>query len=165
MRHFKLALDSTGHEHACGRAARSPPHLLRTIARRLGLGVLIGAGLFVAAVIATAHRGNRTLWPPAPGAPTTEIHIVSHGYHSGIVLPRRSLLEQASRRGLTALGIVATRFAGFERLEIGWGDEGFYREVPTVESLTVALAVRALLRPGNPSVLHVVGVKGHPRST
>jgi uncharacterized protein (TIGR02117 family) len=164
MRHFKLAFDRTGDEDASARGKRSRPHRLRTIARRLGLGVLIAAALFVAAVIATAGWGDRSLWPPAPGAPTTEIHIVSHGYHAGIVVPRRSLLEQASRRGRTALGAVATRFAGFERLEIGWGDEGFYREVPTVESLTVALAVRALLRPGNPSVLHVVGIVGDPRA-
>src|SRR5262249_16492408 len=71
---------------------------------------------------------------------------------------------QASRRGLSALGYVATRFADFDWLEIGWGDEGFYRYVPTVESLTVALALRALFRPGNPSVLHVVGVKDDPRA-
>jgi uncharacterized protein (TIGR02117 family) len=134
----------------------------RTIARRFGLGVLVAAGLFVAAVIATAHWGDRNLWPPVPGAPTTEIFIVSHGYHAGIVVPRRSLAAEASRRGLSALGTVATRFAGFDRLEIGWGDERFYREVPTVESLTVALAIRALLRPGNPSVLHVVGIDRDP---
>jgi uncharacterized protein (TIGR02117 family) len=134
----------------------------RAIARRFGLGVLVAAGLFVAAVIATAHWGDRSLWPPVPGAPTTEIFIVSHGYHAGIVVSRRSLAAEASRRGLNALGTVATRFAGFDRLELGWGDERFYREVPTVESLTVALAIRALLRPGNPSVLHVVGVDRDP---
>ena len=48
-----------------------------------------------------------------------------------------------------ALGDISTRFAAFDRLEIGWGDEGFYREVPTAVSLTVAMAVRALFRPGN----------------
>jgi hypothetical protein len=30
--------------------------------------------------------------------------------------------------------------------------------------LTVALALRALLRPGNPSVVHVVGIKNDPRA-
>ena len=136
----------------------------RTIARRLGIGLLMSAGLFAAAVIATARWGDRSLWPPAPGAPITEIVIVSHGYHAGIAVPRAALAEQASRRGLSALGYVATRFADFDWLEIGWGDEGFYRYVPTAESLTVALALRALFRPGNPSVLHVVGVKNDPRA-
>jgi uncharacterized protein (TIGR02117 family) len=137
---------------------------MRTVARRLGLCVLVAAVLLVTAVIATARWGDASLWPPTPGAPTTEVFIVSHGYHAGIVVSRRAIAEQASRRGLGALGLVATRFADFDRLEIGWGDEGFYREVPTAESLTVALAIRALFRPGNPSVLHVVGVNDDPRA-
>jgi uncharacterized protein (TIGR02117 family) len=137
---------------------------MRTLAIRLGLSLLVAAALFAAAVIATARWGDRSLWPPAPGAPTTEVFVVSHGYHAGIVVPRRPLAEAASRRGLDALGVIATRFVDFDRLEIGWGDEGFYREVPTIEALNVSLAVRALLRPGNPSVLHVVGVKNDPRA-
>jgi uncharacterized protein (TIGR02117 family) len=137
---------------------------LRTTVRRVGLGLAIAACLFVAAVIGSARGGDRTLWPPAAGVPVTEVFVVSHGYHAGLMVPRRSLAEQGSRRGLSALGYVATRFAGYDRLEIGWGDEGFYREVPTPASLTVALALRALLRPGNPSVLHVVGIKSDPRA-
>jgi uncharacterized protein (TIGR02117 family) len=133
-------------------------------ARRLGLGLAIAASLFVVAVLGTARWGDRSLWPAAPGAPVTEVFVINHGYHAGIILPRKALAEQGSRRGLAALAYVATRFADYDRLEIGWGDEGFYREVPTAQSLTVALAVRALLRPGNPSVLHVVGVKDDPRA-
>jgi uncharacterized protein (TIGR02117 family) len=163
MPDLKLALDHSS-DHGSTRGARSRQSLPRTIARWLGLGLLIAVGLLVAAVIATARPGESSLWPPAPGTPTTEIHLVSHGYHSGIVIPRASLLDQASRHGLAALGAIATRFAGFERLEIGWGDEGFYREVPTIDSLTVPLALRALLRPANPSVLHVVGMSGDPRA-
>src|SRR5437660_5106527 len=134
------------------------------MARRVGLTLAIAALLFVVATLATARWGDRSLWPPAPGAPTTEVFIVSHGYHAGIIVPRAAFAEQASRRGLSALGYLATRFADIDRLEIGWGDEGFYREVPTAESVTMALAMRALFRPANPSVLHVVGVNGVPRS-
>jgi uncharacterized protein (TIGR02117 family) len=137
---------------------------LRTAARRVGLSLGIAALLFALATIATARSGDRSLWPPAPGVPRTEVFVVGHGYHAGIVVPRAALAEQASRRGLSALGYLATRFADFDRLEIGWGDERFYRAVPTAQSLTVALAVRALFRPGNPSVLHVVGVKDDPRA-
>jgi uncharacterized protein (TIGR02117 family) len=136
----------------------------KTAARRIGVGLAIVALLFAAETVVTARWGDRSLWPPAPGAPTTKVFIVSHGYHAGIAVPRAALAEQASRRGLNALGYVATRFADFDWLEIGWGDEGFYRYVPTAESLTVALALRALFRPGNPSVLHVVGVKNDPRA-
>jgi uncharacterized protein (TIGR02117 family) len=137
----------------------------KTVARRVGLGLVIAALLFAALIIATARWGDSSLWPPAPAAPSTEVFIVNHGYHAGIAVPRAALAEQASRRGLSALGYAATRFADFDWLEIGWGDEGFYRYVPTAESLTVALALRALFRPGNPSVLHVVGVKDDPHAT
>jgi uncharacterized protein (TIGR02117 family) len=135
---------------------------MRKLARRLVLGALIVALLFVAAVVATARRGDASLWPAKPGAPTTEVFIVSHGYHAGIIIPAQAFAEDGSR---PALGYLRTRFAGFERLEIGWGDEGFYREVPTMESLNLSLALRALFRPGNPSVLHVVGVGDDPRAT
>jgi uncharacterized protein (TIGR02117 family) len=137
---------------------------LRTAARRGGISLAIAALLFVVVTIATARWGDRNLWPPGPGAPTTELFVVSHGYHAGIIVPRAALVDQVSRRGLSALGYIATRFADFDRLEIGWGDEAFYREVSTAQSLTVALAMRALFRPGNPSVLHVVGVRNDPRA-
>jgi uncharacterized protein (TIGR02117 family) len=136
----------------------------KTVARRIGIGLAITALLFVFITVVTARRGDSSLWPPAPGAPITEIVIVNHGYHAGIAVPRAALAEQASRRGLSALGYIATRFADFDWLEIGWGDAGFYRYVPTAESLTPELALRALFRPGNPSVLHVVGVKNDPRA-
>ncbi len=139
--------------------------MLRTAARRIGLGLAIAAALFVAAVVATARSGDRTLWPPKPGTATTEVFVVNHGYHAGIVVPLAALADAASRHGLRALGYLATRFADFDRLEIGWGDEGFYREVPTPASLTVGLAIRALFQPGNLSVLHVVGVGADARAT
>ena len=111
----------------------------------------------------TARSGDPALWPSAPGEPRVEIFVVSHGYHSGLVLPRETLAEAAGRRGDAALVTVSQRFAGFHWLEIGWGDEGFYRHVPDAASLTFGLAIRALFRPGNPSVVHVVGLPGHPR--
>src|SRR5262249_14877789 len=134
MPDLKLALDHSRDGHAPVRDAQ--PRLLQTIARRLGLGALIATVLLAVAAVVTARWGDRALWPPAPGTPTSEIHVVSHGYHSGIVIPRAALRDQASGRGRVALGAIATRFAGFERLEIGWGDEGFYRAVPTIDSLT-----------------------------
>jgi hypothetical protein len=100
----------------------------RIMARRVGLSLAIAALLFVVVTIATARWGNRSLWPPAPGAPTTEVFIVSHGYHAGIIVPRAALADEASRRGLSALGYLATRFADFDRLEIGlYGMSLFFR--------------------------------------
>jgi hypothetical protein len=47
---------------------------------------------------------------------------------------------------------------------MGWGDEEFYRSVPTIASVTVPMAARALFLPGNPSVVHVVGLSYPPRA-
>lgn len=80
------------------------------------------------------------------GASTTEstIHVLSHGWHTGIVLrytdiPAHLWPEKAD-------------FAGRTYLEAGWGDETFYR----APKVTVRMALRAALR-SKQSVLHVVG--------
>jgi uncharacterized protein (TIGR02117 family) len=133
--------------------------VLRWAAWPLGLlvAVLIGAA------IVTARGGNPSVYPPPPGAPRIEVIVVANLYHSGIVLPREALADAARRRSLPALAAVTERFVDYPRLEFGWGDEGFYTRVPTSAELTTALALKALLRPGNPSVLHVVGLHQHPR--
>jgi uncharacterized protein (TIGR02117 family) len=124
------------------------------------------AGAFAVLIVAnalTARSADPMLWPPVSGAPTVEIHLVSHGYHSGLVLPRAAMEELASERGNVAPIAVAQRFNSYRWLEIGWGDEGFYRSVPDVTSLTVRFALRALFLPGNASVVQVVGLISHPR--
>jgi uncharacterized protein (TIGR02117 family) len=131
---------------------------MRKLARRIGLALAILAAAFVVAVVATARRGDAALYPPAAGAPAVHIMLVHNGYHSGLVLPRASLARLAGERGHGALVAVTTRFAAYAWLEIGWGDEGFYRHVPTPGDLTLGLALRALFGRDNPSVLHVVGV-------
>ena len=125
------------------------------------IGAVIAA--LVIAALVTARPGDATLFPPPTGSARVEIFVAANLHHSGIVLPRRELAEAARRRGLPALSAVTARFDGYERLEFGWGDEGFYTRVPTTAELTAALALRALFRPGNPSVLHVVGLALHPR--
>jgi uncharacterized protein (TIGR02117 family) len=131
---------------------------MRKLARRVGFALAILVAAFCLAVVATARRGDPALFPPAPGAPAVQILLVHNGYHTGLVLPRAAVAEVAGRRGHGALIAVATRFAAFSSLEIGWGDEQFYRHVPDPGSLTVGLALHALLGLDNASVLHVVGV-------
>ena len=136
---------------------------MRRLAKWFGLGVL---GFLVVLLIAgwlTAKPSNPVLWPPGPGAAVAEIYVVSHGYHSGIVVRRASTEELAGRQSNDALLAVTKRFPSYQWIEIGWGDEGFYRSVPDVASLTFTQAVRALFRPGNHSVVHVVGLNVHPR--
>jgi uncharacterized protein (TIGR02117 family) len=108
--------------------------------------------------------GDRALYPAPPGQPTVRVFVVSHGYHAGMVLPRATLADVASRRGYAALVAVSTRFDAFPFLEVGWGDEEFYRSVPTIASLTVPMTARALFLPGNRSVVHVVGLSYPPRA-
>jgi uncharacterized protein (TIGR02117 family) len=111
----------------------------------------------------TARRGDAELYPPRPGGTRIEVFVTASFYHSGMILPREVIAEAARRRHLAALAAVTARFVEYPRLEFGWGDEAFYTRVPTTNELTTALALRALFRPGNPSVLHVVGVAEQPR--
>ncbi len=133
--------------------------------RIAGWTVIALVALLAAMTVLTARSADPALWPPAAGAPSIEIHVVSHGYHSGIVVDRAAMAAYAERGGDAALTAVAQRFATYQWLEIGWGDEGFYRNVPTVASLTFRLAVKALFLPGNASVVHVVGLSGPARET
>jgi uncharacterized protein (TIGR02117 family) len=136
--------------------------MMRRVAKRFGVGLAVLAGAFVLVTLGTARWGDARLYPAAAGAPTIDVLVVNHGYHSGIVLPLPAVGTLASTRGHSALIAVATRFAAYRWIEVGWGDEEFYREVPTVAALNVGLALRALFRPDNPSVLHVVGLSDDP---
>jgi uncharacterized protein (TIGR02117 family) len=135
---------------------------IRPLARRVLLAAAAAIVAFVAAALVTARPGDPNLYPPAAATSTVEIFVVNHGYHTGIVLPQAATAVVGERRSLAALTAVTSRFAEFPFLEIGWGDEGFYRSAPTISAVTVPMALRALFRPGNPSVLHVVGVSGNP---
>lgn len=122
----------------------------------LALGMIVLAG-------ATARPGNPALWPPAPGAPTFDVFLISNGYHTGIAIPHAPLADFARQNGNAALATVAERFSGYPYVEIGWGEEQFYAAVPTVAHMTFGLAVKALFWPANASVLHVVGLQDEPR--
>jgi uncharacterized protein (TIGR02117 family) len=137
---------------------------VRRFLRWIAWSIAGAVAALVIATLATTRSGDAALYPP-PGSPRVEVFIVANLYHSGIILPRDAVAEAARRRNLSALAAVTARFEKFPRLEFGWGDEGFYTRVPTTAELTTALALRALLRPGNPSVLHVVGLDEHPRKT
>jgi uncharacterized protein (TIGR02117 family) len=132
--------------------------------KRVGFGLAGALALLIAAAALTARWGDPALWPPPAGSPSVAIDVVSHGYHAGIAISRAAMADLADRQGDAALVAVAQRFAAYPFVEIGWGDEGFYRSVPDAASLTAALAVRALFRPGNASVVQVVGLSDEPRA-
>ena len=96
--------------------------------------------LFLSALAACAEQ-------PACDA-TRTLYVVSHGWHSGVVVGRADL---ASRLPGLALGEAS-------HVEIGWGEERFYQARET----TIGMALRAVLQP-NASVLQVVPLSGSPR--
>lgn len=136
---------------------------MRRVLRWVASSVGLLAAVLIVALIVTARFGDASLYPPPAGTPRVEVFVVGNLHHSGIILPRAALADAAHRRPLPALTAVTKRFADEAWLEFGWGDEGFYTRVPTTYQLTTMLALRALFRPGNPSVLHVVGFSEHPR--
>ena len=85
---------------------------------------------------------------PRPCEPTRTLYVVNHGWHSGIVVETEELLRRLP--GLQA--------GNQKYLEIGWGEERFYR----ARDAGISLALRAVLWP-NASVLHVVEFDDTPR--
>lgn len=86
--------------------------------------------------------------PPGHGA---EFYVTSHGWHTGIIVPRAAVIAS----GAWPAGVAERDFAGCVFLELGWGDRTFYM----AKKPGVAMAVGAALVPGR-SVLHVVGYAG-----
>ncbi len=77
-------------------------------------------------------------------------YVVSHGWHTGLVVDRRDLIERVPEIG--------SDFGTVKYLEIGWGDQRFYQ----ARDVNYGLALRAVLFPTS-SVLHIVEVPNSPR--
>ncbi|AWN49417.1 DUF2459 domain-containing protein [Methylobacterium terrae] len=140
------------------------PRTSRLARRAASLLALLVVAVVLAAWL-TARPGDPGLYPPAPGAETVTVRLVAGAWHSGLLLPRSDLARAAAEAGDGALVEVTERFGAYPALEIGWGDAGFYRAVPTIDALDWRLALRALFTPGGrPAVLHVVGVAAEPEA-
>ncbi|WP_439861116.1 DUF2459 domain-containing protein [Pseudomonas sp. MBLB4136] len=91
---------------------------------------------------------------PASGPAMTEegrlVLVLDHGLHAGLLIARNDLLQ-----ALPALG---ETIGQGEWVELGWGDEAFYR----TPQAGLGLALKALLGP-TPAVLHVRGISVDPR--
>ena len=86
-------------------------------------------------------------------ARAAEFYVSSHGWHTGIVVPRTAVAVSRA----WPPGVAERDFAGCAFLELGWGDRKFYM----AKHPGIALAVGAALVPGR-SVLHIVGYQGSP---
>lgn len=78
---------------------------------------------------------------------TKTIYVVGHGWHTGLVLKTADVASEIWPEILD--------FEDSDFVEIGWGDEGFYR----AKQITPKLVLRAAFWP-TPSVLHIVGFRG-----
>jgi uncharacterized protein (TIGR02117 family) len=78
---------------------------------------------------------------------TKTIYVVSHGWHTGLVLKTADLS--------TELFPGLYNIYDSDYIELGWGDEGFY----TAKKITAPLVLKAALLP-TPSVMHVAGFRG-----
>ena len=122
-----------------GSAGRFAARLLPLLALALALDVL---------ACGCAAQSNPSTFPAADAQATTHrVHVVRHGWHSGIVVRVADVPVQAwpARR----------EFAGAEYLEVGWGDRTYY---PAPDP-SVWLGLRALLWP-TAGVLHMVAFNG-----
>jgi uncharacterized protein (TIGR02117 family) len=79
-------------------------------------------------------------------APRHVVHVISHGWHTGIVINRASLAE-------SGLMPEVADFPEARYLEFGWGDRDFYMSADE----TLWITVKAALVPSSP-VMHVAAV-------
>ena len=107
--------------------------------------VALIAGLAAAACLGPV----RDLHPPRPGEATVIVHVVRHGWHSGLVIRRDQIPLEAWPEH--------TRFPAARFLEVGWGDRAFYQS----PDAGVALAIEASFA-SEGSVLHVTGLDRLP---
>ena len=87
----------------------------------------------------------------------TPIWVFDHGYHAGLILSRTALVEFGGEMS----DIWLAHFPAADWFEFGWGDAGFYFEVPTYEDVTFGIGAKALLWPSD-SVMHVATGQGSP---
>lgn len=88
------------------------------------------------------------LYPPAEHETPTRVLLISHGWHTGLILEREIIGPHLPDSPL----LPQRRY-----LEFGWGDAHYYPHPDP----GFAEMIRAALLPG-PSVMHVVGIDGHP---
>lgn len=131
--------------------------------RRLALGLAGLLAIVLLSAILTASPGDPALYPPAAEAESETIHLVSHGWHTGLVLSREALAGEGAG---AALRNIATRFREYPQIEFGWGEARFYRATPTLAQFDARLALEALFTPGGrDGVVQVVGLEREARGS
>lgn len=115
---------------------------------RVAWGRPVGAALCAFLGLSWGCAGPiQGLYPPEAGDPVTSVYVVSHGWHTGLVVNRRDIPE--------GIWPEHNDFPNSDYLEVGWGDRDFYQAAEP----TSGLALKAAFWP-TASVLHVAGFRG-----
>ena len=113
--------------------------------RWFGHGLVVALVVPVAVLLATACLGPvRELYPSRSDEAFVTVHVVGHGWHTGIVIRRDDIPTEAWPE--------AGRFPAASFLEVGWGDRAFYESPDAGVRLALKAAVASAA-----SVLHVAG--------
>jgi uncharacterized protein (TIGR02117 family) len=91
------------------------------------------------------------LYPPPSDGPAIAIWVVSHGWHTGLVVPWEAVPGE--------IWPERDDYHGARYLEVGWGDRDFYQ----AQDPTLGLAIKATFWP-TPSAVHVVALNQPPAS-
>jgi uncharacterized protein (TIGR02117 family) len=105
------------------------------------------AGVLLCILLGACAAPGKNSVPAEDAVARKPVYLVSHGWHSGIVVRRADLPA--------GVWPESADFPEAEYLEIGWGDRDFY---PAAE-FGWGIALKAALWP-TPSVLHMVGFSG-----
>lgn len=125
--------------------------------------VVVALPLAVLALhVLTMRSGNAVLYPPTGDAETFPVVIADHGYHAGLIIRHADLDRYALELNDPVLSALFVRYQSYEWIEIGWGDEQFYRFAPAISDVTVKMAFNALSGMNSTTVLHVVGLNKAP---
>lgn len=87
------------------------------------------------------------------------IWLKSDGIHSDFILPAVS--EHYDWRDLLDEEAYNTLFSSDNYLSFGWGDRGFFLEIPEWSDLTFKVAFKAMCMP-SPTVMHVTSIQQLP---
>ena len=134
--------------------------------RRFIKWLLLSVGALPLALVvlyaATMRNGDAALYPAREGDEHFPVYLADHGYHAGLIIRRADLDHFSLVLDDKVLSALFVRFQAYEWIEIGWGDEQFYRFAPTISHVTVSMAFSALSGMNDSTVLHVVGLARAP---
>ncbi len=131
---------------------------MKRIAKALLHTVLTAVAALVLISLVTLRHSDPALYPSANGEETFVVSVADHGVHAGLIIRLADIDAIARQTDDPVLQAVLTRFDAYQWLEIGWGDEDFYRFAPALSDVTVRMAFNALAGLNKTAVLHVAGL-------